>query len=389
MSLNSLYDHALRLVFEILNIVAQWTALYDAHTEITCLMLVSMTPELHRQFELHYPYDMVQELRSMFEKQAGVEKFDLIQSFHACQTREGLSQYEKGFSLRRLYPKVMMIKNGKNPEAKEIAYEKARLRTSPKLRMMPATNVRSVGQFGKGTSCVILMSCRRMEQLALPVLLGDYAPRVCNKHSQYGSNIEGCKNPSNELWCMVQVQNLSYLKGLGHVRLLYAEFFEKRSNSKIISGDGRSERTHRAPNRLCLNIEVEEHSLGDLNEPTSYKAAMLDSDSNKWIDAMNAEIQSMMDNMPSLMDTLMKTSYMVQPEACVISKAGGGVMLHSHLVWLMTFIIMVIKKYPKDMLLRLWRKYLAQNLELNAIADAGFETDRDVTKSMDRIMFSF
>ncbi|GKA22724.1 retrotransposon protein, putative, ty1-copia subclass [Tanacetum coccineum] len=59
----------------------------------------------------------------------------------------------------------------------------------------------------------------------------------------------------------------------------------------------RSGRTHRAPNRLCLNVEVEEHSLGDLNEPTSYKAAMLDSESNKWIDAMNAEIQSMMDNM--------------------------------------------------------------------------------------------
>ncbi|GJU79743.1 retrotransposon protein, putative, ty1-copia subclass [Tanacetum coccineum] len=59
----------------------------------------------------------------------------------------------------------------------------------------------------------------------------------------------------------------------------------------------RSERTRRAPNRLSLNVEMEEHSLGDLNEPTSYKAAMLDSESNKWIDAMNAEIQSMMDNM--------------------------------------------------------------------------------------------
>ncbi|GJT02531.1 retrotransposon protein, putative, ty1-copia subclass [Tanacetum coccineum] len=58
----------------------------------------------------------------------------------------------------------------------------------------------------------------------------------------------------------------------------------------------RSERSRRVPNRLCLNIEAEEHSLGDLNEPTSYKAAMLDSESNKWIDAMNAEIQSMMDN---------------------------------------------------------------------------------------------
>ncbi|GJW09105.1 retrotransposon protein, putative, ty1-copia subclass [Tanacetum coccineum] len=59
----------------------------------------------------------------------------------------------------------------------------------------------------------------------------------------------------------------------------------------------RSERTRRAPNRLNLNVEAEEHSLEDLNELTSYKAAMLDSESNKWIDAMNAEIQSMMDNM--------------------------------------------------------------------------------------------
>ncbi|GJT04454.1 retrotransposon protein, putative, ty1-copia subclass [Tanacetum coccineum] len=116
----------------------------------------------------------------------------------------------------------------------------------------------------------------------------------------------------------------------------YAEFFEKRLISQEISGRAvdleeiqeeedttpseitsnipqevegfeppqeevipirRSERPHRAPNRLCLNVEVEEHSLGDLNEPASYKAAMLDSESNKWIDAMNAEIQSMMDNM--------------------------------------------------------------------------------------------
>ncbi|GKA33915.1 retrotransposon protein, putative, ty1-copia subclass [Tanacetum coccineum] len=59
----------------------------------------------------------------------------------------------------------------------------------------------------------------------------------------------------------------------------------------------RSERTHRAPDRLCLNVEAEEHSLGDLNEPTSYKVAMLDSESNKCIDAINAEIQSMIDNM--------------------------------------------------------------------------------------------
>ncbi|GJU41690.1 retrotransposon protein, putative, ty1-copia subclass [Tanacetum coccineum] len=58
----------------------------------------------------------------------------------------------------------------------------------------------------------------------------------------------------------------------------------------------RSVRIQRAPEQLCLNVEVEEHSLGDLNEPTNDKAAMLDSESNKWLNAMNAKMQSMKDN---------------------------------------------------------------------------------------------
>ncbi|GKC10611.1 retrotransposon protein, putative, ty1-copia subclass, partial [Tanacetum coccineum] len=58
----------------------------------------------------------------------------------------------------------------------------------------------------------------------------------------------------------------------------------------------RSARTHRAPDCLCLNVEVEEHSLGNLNESTNYKAAILDLESYKWVDAMNAEMQSMKDN---------------------------------------------------------------------------------------------
>ncbi|GKB98037.1 retrotransposon protein, putative, ty1-copia subclass [Tanacetum coccineum] len=43
----------------------------------------------------------------------------------------------------------------------------------------------------------------------------------------------------------------------------------------------RSTRTHRAPDRLCLNVEVDEHSLGDLNEPSNYKAAILYLESDK------------------------------------------------------------------------------------------------------------
>nr|GEU38564.1 hypothetical protein [Tanacetum cinerariifolium] len=72
------------------NVLAEWNAVYDAHNEVACLMLESMTPELHRQFEIYSPYEMLQELRSMFKKQAGVERFDLIQNFHA-RKQEDLS----------------------------------------------------------------------------------------------------------------------------------------------------------------------------------------------------------------------------------------------------------------------------------------------------------
>nr|GEW55046.1 zinc finger, CCHC-type [Tanacetum cinerariifolium] len=44
------------------NVLAEWNEVYDAHNE---------------------------ELKSMFEKQAEVEKFDLIQTFHACKQNEG------------------------------------------------------------------------------------------------------------------------------------------------------------------------------------------------------------------------------------------------------------------------------------------------------------
>ncbi|GJX95804.1 retrotransposon protein, putative, ty1-copia subclass [Tanacetum coccineum] len=58
----------------------------------------------------------------------------------------------------------------------------------------------------------------------------------------------------------------------------------------------RSVRTYQAPERLCLNVVVEEHSLGDLNEPTNYKSAILDSELDKWLDAMNMKMKSMKDN---------------------------------------------------------------------------------------------
>nr|GFA35650.1 hypothetical protein [Tanacetum cinerariifolium] len=96
----------------------------------------------------------------------------------------------------------------------------------------------------------------------------------------------------------------------------------------------RSVKTHRAPERLCLNVEVEEHSLGDLNEPANYKAAMLDPESNKWLDAVNVEMQSIKDNQaqwtrkaPSKVLLSMKAEYIAALEAKMEA------------VWIMKFIL--------------------------------------------------
>ncbi|GJZ97633.1 hypothetical protein Tco_0670086 [Tanacetum coccineum] len=71
------------------NMMAEWNAIYDAYNEVACLMLGSMTPELHIQFENYSPYEMLKEIKSMFEKQTRVERFDPIQTFHACKQEEG------------------------------------------------------------------------------------------------------------------------------------------------------------------------------------------------------------------------------------------------------------------------------------------------------------
>ncbi|GKD38854.1 retrotransposon protein, putative, ty1-copia subclass [Tanacetum coccineum] len=58
----------------------------------------------------------------------------------------------------------------------------------------------------------------------------------------------------------------------------------------------RSTRTRRPTYRLCLYVDAGEHELGDLGEPANYKAALLDLESKKWLNAMNVEMQSMRDN---------------------------------------------------------------------------------------------
>nr|GEZ62721.1 hypothetical protein [Tanacetum cinerariifolium] len=414
---------------------------------VACLMLESMTPELHRQFKNYSPYEMLQELRSMFEKQARVERFDLIQTFHACKQEEGKSvttyvlqmkgyvdqlerlgyvllqyltvdiilnsltkdfagfvrnynmhnmgktigellamliEYENSLPKRDGTPqgkdKQVYIPKPKNhkPAAKEhpakddtchhckgVGYwkrnclvylaellkKKKKVGIASSLGFLKSTNDESSDQCvsclsGKMTRKSFLHRLERATDL-LGIIHIDVCGPLRHVSRQESAtrilNMVSTKKVDKtpyELW-YGKVPNLSYLKVWGCEAFVKRDTPDKLQQRSVkcsfieVSGRAidleeiqdedtspfeitskipmkvegfeppqeevilirRSERTHRAPNRLCLNVEVEEHSLGGLNEPASYKDAMLDLESNKWIDAMNAKIQSMIDNM--------------------------------------------------------------------------------------------
>ncbi|GJT50242.1 hypothetical protein Tco_0976399 [Tanacetum coccineum] len=223
------------------NIVAQWTALYDAHTEIACLMLGSMTPELHRQFELHYPYDMIQELRSMFEKQAGVEKFDLIQSFHACKQEEGKSVADYVLKMKG-YVEQLKRKNKVNGKGKDKkVYIPKPNNPKPTAKERPAKDdachhCKEVGhwkrnclvylaelqkkrkQVGSASSSDMVRSM--MNLTTLPLSFWDYALEYATRILNMVSTNKVDKIPY-ELWYR-KFLNLSYLKVWG------CEALEKR-----------------------------------------------------------------------------------------------------------------------------------------------------------------
>nr|GFB32531.1 hypothetical protein [Tanacetum cinerariifolium] len=69
--------------------LAEWTAKYDRHNEVSCLMLGSMTPRLYQQFEHKTLLEMYNELYQMYGKPPGVELQELIHLFHTCKQGDG------------------------------------------------------------------------------------------------------------------------------------------------------------------------------------------------------------------------------------------------------------------------------------------------------------
>ena len=63
--------------------------LVDESNEIRCLMLASMEPDLQQHFENIEAFDMIENLKSMFQMQARTERFNVWQSLMDYKLKEG------------------------------------------------------------------------------------------------------------------------------------------------------------------------------------------------------------------------------------------------------------------------------------------------------------
>nr|GEX75676.1 hypothetical protein [Tanacetum cinerariifolium] len=125
----------------------------------------------------------------------------------------------------------------------------------------------------------------KMSQTTLPKSFWDYALETAARILNMVTS-KKVEKTSYKVW-HGQSPKLSYLK------VWCCEALVKRDT---LTKPDKSTRTRHAPDRMCLYIDAEEHGLGDIGEPANYKVALLDSESEKWLNAMNVEMQSIKDN---------------------------------------------------------------------------------------------
>ncbi|GKG35981.1 hypothetical protein Tco_0443659, partial [Tanacetum coccineum] len=98
-----------------------------------------------------------------------------------------------------------------------------------------------------------------MNLITLPLSFWDYALESVTRILNMVLTNKVDKTPY-ELW-YGKVLNLSYLKVWGCEALVKRDALDTPQEGAVMIR--RSKKTHRDPDRLCLNVEVEEHSLGD------------------------------------------------------------------------------------------------------------------------------
>ena len=70
------------------DIVNTWQSKADDYSIVQCAMLYDLEPRLQRHFECHGAYEMLQELKLIFQANAWIERYEVSNKFYSCKMEE-------------------------------------------------------------------------------------------------------------------------------------------------------------------------------------------------------------------------------------------------------------------------------------------------------------
>nr|GEW48395.1 retrotransposon protein, putative, Ty1-copia subclass [Tanacetum cinerariifolium] len=233
--------------------------------EIVGLMLMTMEPEIQRNLEPFHAHEMLWDLKTLFAQQAGAsseyKRFSLLQTGRRANRRKGKNK--QAYAPK---PKIPPPPKREDPVKDSIYHECGEIghwkRNCPQylVELLKKKKNATSGASGSGIFVIELNTILNSSW----IYDTGCGTHICNT-----------------------TQGLRASRKLKPGALSLYVVNGQREAVEAIGLQGH------APDRMCLYIDVEEHELGDLGEPTNYKAALLDPESEKWLNAINVEMQSM------------------------------------------------------------------------------------------------
>ena len=71
-----------------------WRSRVDDYSMVQCAMLYGLEPRLQGRFECHGAYEMFQELKFIFVKNARIKRYETFDKFYTCKMEENSSVSE-------------------------------------------------------------------------------------------------------------------------------------------------------------------------------------------------------------------------------------------------------------------------------------------------------
>ncbi|GJX36069.1 zinc finger, CCHC-type containing protein [Tanacetum coccineum] len=283
-----------------------YTRMVIEQQKIACIMLVIMTIEIQKNLEDRTTFDILHELKTMFQQQAEQELFETVNAFHDFKKEEGQSVSIYVLKMKAYLDQMERLGYPIPLVCETIPKLHALLKLAEKGIPKKAPTVLAIRQGhihkpkpqarGKGNNKGKMSQAWTLEE-ELSSLFG----RVEEEQSQHIWHISYALESAAHILNMVltkKVEKMSYEIWHGKVpnlSYLKAEHDDVEPQTDV-NPVHRSARIPQAPEWYGFYVDIEEHELGDHGEPTNYRAALSDPKSDKLLEAMNAEMQSMKDN---------------------------------------------------------------------------------------------